>query len=128
MRVCALAEIPDNRELSVAERQLTRWLLERAGPDAAALLGQVDQVRVVSRCGCGCASVNFDLEGQGWRTPGGMTVYAEHEWRDADGRLCGIFVFAKGGWLAGLEVWSPDGTAPPGDLPDSYALLRPLAG
>jgi hypothetical protein len=123
-----MAEIPDNRELSSAERQLTRWLLERGGPEAAVLLDQVDQVRVVSCCACGCASVNFEFEGQGWGTPGGMTVHADHEWRDADGRLFGIFVFSKSGCLAGLEVWSVDGSAVPRELPEPHTLNRRLVG
>jgi len=64
-------EIPDERELDEQERALVRWLLEHGTPDAAPYLAQVPLARVVSRCACGFASLNFDIGGQGWRSPGG---------------------------------------------------------
>jgi hypothetical protein len=37
---------------------------------------------------------------------------------DSEGRLFGVFVFSKSGYLAGLEVWSIDGLATPIALPE----------
>ena len=116
-----MAEIPDARDLSSEERHLTRWLLEHGTSSAERFLDQVDRIRVVSRCGCGCASINFDLEGRGWKSPGGLEVLSDYQWRDGDGRLFGAFVFAKQGTLAGLEVYSIDGLATPTQLRCSWS-------
>lgn len=116
-------EIPDDRDLDERERALVRWLLEHGTPDAAPCLLQVPLVRVVSRCACGCASLNFEIGGQGWRSPGGMTILSDHDWRDAEGRAFGIFVFAKANTLAGIEVYSMDGVSVPRELPSERVLL-----
>jgi hypothetical protein len=54
-----------------------------------------------------------------------MEVLADFQWREADGGLCGAFVFARGGLLAGLEIWSVDGRATPG-VPPRPDMLTPL--
>ena len=91
-------------------------------PGAAAHLGALDRARVVGRCGCGCASVDFAVDGR--RPPHGATyeVLADYQWRDAAGCLGGVFAFARGGVLAGLEVWSVDGEADTTRLPAPDAL------
>lgn len=43
-----MSEILEERELSEAERSLTRWLLEHGQPQAADFLDQVERVRVIS--------------------------------------------------------------------------------
>jgi tetratricopeptide (TPR) repeat protein len=116
-------EIPDERDLDERERALVRWLLEHGTPDATSYLSQVPLARAVSRCGCGCASLNLDIGGQGWRSPGGMKILSEHDWRDAAGRAFGIFVFAKANTLAGIEVYSMDGLSVPRELPSERILL-----
>lgn len=120
-----MTEIPDDRPLTPEEHALTRWLLERGMPEAAGYLPQLDRARVVARCGCGCASVDFAVGGR--RPPSGaaLEVLADYQWRDAAGRLGGVFPFAKDGLLAGLEVWSIDGEAATDRLP-SLAVLEPL--
>ena len=52
-----------------------------------------------------------------------MKILSEHEWRDADGRAFGIFVFAKANTLAGIEVYSMDGLSVPRELPSERILL-----
>jgi len=108
------------RELSVRERDLLRWILDHGKPSARGYLGAVGDLRVVSRCGCGCASIDFiDAPGAG------LEILSDHKWEDSEGHLFGAFAFAKGGKLAGLEVWSIDGEATPSELPDT-AVLVPL--
>jgi hypothetical protein len=46
-----------------------------------------------------------------------MHVLSDYQWIFPEGYLCGIFVFAKGELLSGLEVWSIDGQATPISLP-----------
>jgi hypothetical protein len=46
-----------------------------------------------------------------------MQILADFAWQAADGSQFGIFLFSRGGLLAGLEVWSVDGLATPSTLP-----------
>lgn len=119
------ARIPDHRALTGDERLLVIWLLEHGDPAARAFLAQVDGARVTARCGCGCASVDFDLADPSAKPPHGMTILGEFQWLADQGGLCGVFVFARGAQLAGLEVWSIDGIETPRRLP-APAELHPL--
>lgn len=118
-----MAEIPEDRDLSQVERTLIEWLLAHGQEQAGSFADQVSGIRVISRCACGCASINFDHAGNGWLSPGPMTVISDHQWQDPEGRLFGVFLFAKGGHLAGLDVWSIDGLATPVALPDPAWLF-----
>ena len=109
--------VPEDRALSDQESHFLTWLLEHGKPSARGYLGEVEHVRVVSRCGCGCASIDF-VEAP--RAP--METLSDHKWQDAEGHLFGVFAFAKEGRLAGLEVWSIDGEATPTELPPTSSL------
>lgn len=115
-------EIPDVRPLTGEERALARRMLEGAGADAAPFLAQLASARVVSRCGCGCASVNFAVEGHP-PAVGGLHVLGDYEYDGPEG-LTGAFIFEQGGVLSGIEVYGLDGGAPAA-LPAPDAL-RPL--
>jgi hypothetical protein len=117
--------IPEDRPLTVAEAALVRWLLQHGIPQAAGYLPQFDRARVVSRCYCGCASIDFAIDGVEPPAGDGIGILADYEWRAAGGELFGVFVFERGGLLAGLEVWSQDGLAPAAALPE-IDQLRPI--
>jgi hypothetical protein len=109
---------PEDRALSAPESHLLGWLLDHGKPAAQQYLGQAVAIRVVSHCGCGCASIDFvDKPG----TP--LEILSDHRWEDPAGHLFGVFAFAKEGSLAGLEVWSIDGKATPTVLPDPSVLV-----
>ncbi len=112
--------IPENRPLSAQEIALLRWLLDHGKPSAQKHVGEIETLRVVSRCGCGCASVDFVNA-----PTTGVEVLSDHKWQDDQGRLFGAFAFAKAGKLAGIEVWSVDGRATPSSLPHR-SILAPL--
>jgi len=118
-------ELPDDRELTDAEVTLVRWLLSHGDQEAASFLPQLDNARVASRCSCGCASINFEIDGMKpeWDKPTG--ILSDYEWTDSEDRLFGAFVFQKGDLLAGLELWSQDGLATPNVLP-TVDQLRPI--
>ena len=119
------AEMSDDRDLTLGERTLVRWLLRHGSSRAGAFADQADRIRVVSRCACGCASINFVLNGRGWHSRGGTEILSDFQWHDDEaGREFGEFVFAKEDTLAGLEVWPIDGRSKPASLPDA-ALLMP---
>jgi hypothetical protein len=118
-------EIPDDRELTPTERSLISWLLQHGYERAIDFLPQLNDARVTSRCYCGCASINFAING---KVPGigpGITVLSDYEWSDPNGHLFGAFVFARCGLLAGLEIWSQDGLATANTLPQ-VEQLRPI--
>jgi hypothetical protein len=112
--------VPEDRALSGQESHLLTWLLEHGKSSALAHLGEVEHARVVSQCGCGCASIDFVDAPRA-----SMEILSEHKWRDANGHLFGVFAFAREGRLAGLEVWSIDGEATPTKLP-AISSLEPF--
>lgn len=112
------------RDLTEEERHLTRWLLENAEPGVPKdFLDQLDRAKVSGLCPCGCAS--FDLEVEGMPEPtGGMRVLGHFLFGDEE-TLRGVFVFERGGTLAGVEVTGYAVDAPR-CLP-SPSELRPFA-
>ncbi len=114
------SSIPDDRPLTTQEITLLRWLLEH-GTASGAHVGQVEKLRVVSRCGCGCASIDFVRASD---SP--LEILSDQQWQDEQGRRFGAFAFAREGKVAGVEVWSIDGLATPTTLPDP-SLLSPVS-
>lgn len=110
-----------SRPLSAHEAELLRWMLHRGGAEGRSLLPQVDRARVAPwRCPCGCASFNLEVGGAE-APPGEMRVVADFVVGEG---AAGIFVFARGGVLAGVEVYGLAGD-PPHTLPDAEDL-RPF--
>ena len=115
----------ETRHLTAVEQRLMGWMLEHGNDEASSLLPQLGLARATSwRCPCGCTSFNLVLEG---RKPPDATnqirIVADFVFGPED-RLSGIFVFERGGMLAGLEVYGLAGDAPK-SLPQSEAL-RPF--
>jgi hypothetical protein len=115
----------ETRHLTADEQQLIKWMLEHGNNEASLLLPQLELARATSwRCLCGCASFNLVLEGQ--KLPAvtnRMHIVADFVF-GPDEQPSGIFLFEKGGMLAGLEVYGLAGDAPK-FLPRSEAL-RPF--
>ena len=116
-------DAPPTRDLTPAERYLVRWMLEHGGPEAHQFLAQLERARVTSWvCPCGCASINFTVEGQPVPA-GGMHLLADFVF-GGEADMSGIFVFEQGGVLSGLEVYGLAGEAPQTlPMPD---MLRPV--
>jgi len=115
--------IPEDRPLTPAEQKLIQWLLEHGSAEAMVYLPQLGKARVVSRCSCGCASIDFAIDGVVPLLTAPMGILADFQWKVGNGPLFGVFVFARSGLLAGLEIWSVDGLATANALPD-VALLE----
>jgi len=111
------------RPLTADEYELVRWMMEHGTPEAAQQLPQLELARVAPwRCPCGCASIDFEVDGRPTQT-GGMCIIADFVF-GTDDEMSGIFVFTKGGILAGLEAYGLAGEAPKSlPSPDS---LRPI--
>ena len=119
-----MTESASNRELTSEERHLVRWMLEHGEADARMFLPQLERAQVLpTRCPCGCASIDFSIEGLP-KPEGGLRPIADFVF-GTGGELSGIFVFEQSGVLAGLEVYGLAGDAPR-TLP-SPDVLRPFA-
>lgn len=114
-----------DRELTAEERVLVEWLLDHGTSDSSRYRSQLERARVTTQCCCGCASIDFAIDGIVPKQGEPISVLSDYEWIDSDGRLFGVFAFARSGLLAGLEVWSQDGLATADYLPE-LADLRPI--
>ena len=120
-----LSKIEVDRPLAPDELAAVRWLLEHGDGDNSAFLEQLKQARVARLCGCGCASIDFSING---KRPQhfAMRVLSDYQWHNKQGHLYGAFVFEQDGLLAGLDLWSIDGQSTPNTMPPLEQLV-PLA-
>ncbi len=102
---------PGNRPLNVDEMNLARWMLAHGTPEALGFLPQLNAAEVTPwKCGCGCASINFQIHGTP-EAPPGVHILGDYGVGAGDS-LSGAFIFASGGILSGIEVYGLAGEAP----------------
>jgi hypothetical protein len=111
-----------DRPLAPDELAVVQWLLEHGDGDNSEFLEQLNHARVTRLCGCGCASIDFSING---KRPQNlvMDTRSDHQWRNDHGHLFGAFVFVQDGLLAGLDLWSIDGQSTPEALPPLDRLV-----
>ena len=107
------------RALTDEERLLATWMLEHGEPEALSFLSQVAHASVVGGCKCGCASIDFAVDGH-LPPLGGLQILGDYLF-GSEADLSGVFIFAKGGVLAGLEVYGLASDAP-SSLPHPSSL------
>ena len=101
----------NNRDLTDDERRLILWMIEHGEPEAVQFLPQLEQLQVLpTRCPCGCASLDFSMDGQS-QASGPMHLIADFL-SGGDSDLCGAFLFVQEGRLSGLEVYGLPVDAP----------------
>jgi hypothetical protein len=120
--MAAKGRISINRTLSQAERTLLEWLLMNGAPDAALYASQIDSIRVVSGCGCGCPTVDFALHSG--RRVGASHIVAEATGESPEGISVDVILHAREGELSELEVYSREGLDVPFNLPGPESLHR----
>lgn len=115
-----------SRPLTDEERELVHWLMLNSNDKAAFYLSQISETLEAIPCGCGCTSIDFvhaghtpDRKGQS------MNILAEYDWTGPNGELIGIYLYAHGQLLSGLEVYSVDGLSDCKLLPEIESL-RPF--
>jgi hypothetical protein len=96
----------EDRPISRQEVEIVSWLLRNASTKEPLnhLLDGVDRLRVVGRCGCGCASVDFEKDGQS----GGRHPIAEATAESPTGLNCGVILWGRDGAVTGLEIYEMD--------------------
>jgi hypothetical protein len=112
------------RDLTDEERVLTRWIIENGSEDSSRFLQQLEQAKVCSKCSCGCASVDFEINGSTPSKESGMEIIGDFVYGD-ENTMCGVFVFSQDNQLSGLEVYPLAVDEAPKSLP-SASILRPI--
>ncbi|CAM5263775.1 hypothetical protein GCM10010329_03770 [Streptomyces spiroverticillatus] len=96
-------------------------LLDGPGPVLAALRAQVPYVRVTGRCGCGCVTVDLEVDrGAVAAAPGHDRPVVEAGYAD-DEYGAGVLLFTAEGYVSGLEIYSASGD-PVTEWPDAAGL------
>ncbi len=113
------------RPLTSNERELLELLTAQDFPGAAILRGQVDHAQAQAGCGCGCGTINLDVN-KSMTSKADLTkqpIRGEADLVDISGQsIGGLIVFARGGYLSCLEVYTWGDPAP---LP-AAAEIRPF--
>ena len=86
-------------------------MLEHGTPEASAFLEHLERARVVSRCACGCATIDLKVDGLQPARDAGMRVLADF-WFEDGHQTSGVFIYAYDGVLSGIEVTGYSGDIP----------------
>jgi hypothetical protein len=114
------------RPLTELELQLATHMIEHGELDAKPFIQQLSGALVTSwRCPCGCASINFKVEGRP-EAPPGVHILGDFVFGEPDVES-GIFIFESAGTLSGIEVYGIASREAPRRLPHP-AELRPVGG
>ncbi|OAH13868.1 hypothetical protein [Streptomyces jeddahensis] len=91
--------------LSLEATATLRALLAGSDPVSSALLAQIPHTRVVGRCGCGCVTVDLEVD----RTAADPAPQHDNPtvdaWYDAP-HSAGVMICTEDGYLSLLEIYS----------------------
>jgi hypothetical protein len=102
MRSNAITTVDEDRPLSDHEAAIVNWMLRYAVPAGHLLhlAPTVPSLRVVGKCSCGCASIDFAKDGQS----GNFHPIADAYGETADGSV-GLILWGHGDAITGLEIY-----------------------
>jgi hypothetical protein len=107
---------PENRDLTNQEASLVRWLVEHGEPGCDLLLDQVENLKVVSKCNCGCPTIYFELQTAGNSRKGERLV---SDWvAEMNDEMFGVMLFEAAGQISSLEVYCCSGRVTTFGLPE----------
>ncbi len=98
--------IPDVRPVTEDERRLFEWLLYHGTTAGGSYLKQFPSVSVVSRCGCGCPTIDLAVSDRGASLSSATTILADAYGMSPEGVRVGIIVHGREGLISELEVYS----------------------
>jgi len=107
---------PLNRALTQKERDLVRWLVDHSFVDSATqLLPQIERLSVISKCTCGCPTVDFALDGEPVSPRGERLI---SDWlADVNGMPVYVQLWVSNDRISSLEIGSLPGSDQPFGLP-----------
>jgi hypothetical protein len=98
------------RLLTPEEHDLLCWILDHGSEVAKSFEPQVEDVRAVRACPCGCPTIRLIVrEGAPLGMPQADRIICDLWGRTAKGELVGVLLFQDGGKLSELEAYSVDG-------------------
>jgi hypothetical protein len=103
------------RPITEEEKSILFWLIEHSNAQHHQLASQVELLRVVTKCTCGCPTVYFAIAGDP-PTRKGERIISDYL-ADVDGQDVGVLLFELDGKLSSLEVYSCAGHNKPFGLP-----------
>jgi hypothetical protein len=103
--------VSENRPPTPDEKQLLIWLISNGKPEARDYMRQVEELRVISRCSCGCPTVDF--------TPpkGPSDLLADFYGITPENVEVGVILHARDGRLSEMEIYSVHQQEEPFGLP-----------
>lgn len=106
------------RPLTPEEHGLLVWILEHGSEEARSFLPQVEGMRAVRACTCGCPTIRLEVaEGAPVGRSQADRMICDLIGSTEKGELVGLMLFQIAGKLDALEVYSLDGDTQ-GDLPE----------
>jgi hypothetical protein len=93
-----------NRVLRSDEKELIMDLLSHL-PNSKPYLEQIDKLRVVSQCDCGCPTIDLALSDKKKGSSDIPEILMEADGQSPEGIPVGIILWAREGYLSGLEVY-----------------------
>lgn len=85
------------------ELRLVKWLIANSSPDSFKYASQISQLQVVSRCPCGCPSVDFAIAGRSRFGPSEVIACADGH--SPEGTPVWVMLHSHQGEIAELEVY-----------------------
>lgn len=113
----SVASVADVRPLTPDERCLLEWLLNHGTAEAVSYLEQLPMVSVVSRCGCGCPTIDLAVGGRAAPLSSPTTILAEAGGVSPEGVRVDIIVHGREGLISELEIYDLAGVAETFSLP-----------
>jgi hypothetical protein len=115
--------IRDDRPLTGQERTLLAWLIQNGNGNSEELMAQLAEARVVSRCGCGCPTIDLAIGTKSEPTRGGSSIVADVSGKSPEGYDVGVILHVREGLLSELEVY-PSVDVGPFSLPVPDSLTQ----
>ncbi|HET6217114.1 MAG TPA: hypothetical protein VFE27_08865 [Acidobacteriaceae bacterium] len=92
--------ISENRSLTTEERNLLDWLMSHGTPQAQNYAAQIGELRVISRCSCGCPTIDF------YPPTGPSEILADFYGATPEGVDVGVILHAREGRISEMGVYS----------------------
>jgi hypothetical protein len=118
--------VKEERSLRTDELHLLGWLISHGHSNAQRYSSQLNRASVVSRCTCGCPSIDLAVDGKA--PPLGTSqveVIADAEGKTPEGVEVGVILHCRAGQLSELEVYAVKPISGTFSLPP-VATLVPL--